>query len=108
MAKVHEQGEAKFTKKDCDSLFVSRVGFDVSPENSLFLCLMIMTVFAEFPGVLGSLHAYRSMLRADCDSYLVGILYRAAMVDFWSQKQPHYMYFQNLCKTRSLVVLISF
>jgi hypothetical protein len=33
MAKVHEQGEAKFTKKYCDCLFVSWV----APRNSLFL-----------------------------------------------------------------------
>ena len=37
---------------------------DVLPRNSLSLCLTIVTVLAEFPGVVGSLHAYRSMLRA--------------------------------------------
>ena len=29
-----------------------------------FLCLTIVTIFAEFPGVEGSLHAYKSMLGA--------------------------------------------
>ena len=37
---------------------------DVLPRNSLSLCLTIVTVLAEFPGVVGSLHAYRSMLRS--------------------------------------------
>ena len=42
-----------------------------------FLCLTIVTIFAEFPGVEGSLHAYKSMLGAGnrrqiCESSKLG------------------------------------
>ena len=54
-------------------LFVSRVRIWCEPWGSLSFCLTIVTVFAEFPRVVSSLHAYRSILgagtrRQSCES----------------------------------------